>query len=144
MAWYPQQYLEVPQSPMAVLPMDTIGHLPITSKGNRWALTAICLHTSYMFAVPMKEKFAENVVQAYLYGILAHKVESVAILCDISSTEFRNKVLNEVCDQLDIKRLFSNQSHPKGNAKVENVYNFLKSTLIIFLDNCYLGLDGLL
>ena len=134
MARYPQQHLEVLKIPMAVLAMDTIGCLPTTSKGNRWPLTAICLHMSYMFAVPMKEKFAENVVQAYLPGKLAHKGGSVAILSD-SGTELKNKVLNEVCDQLGIKRLFSNSFHPQGNAKVENMHNFLKRTLIKLLDN---------
>ena len=65
---------------MAVLAMDIIGCLLITSKVNRLALTAICLHMSYMVAVPMKEKSAENVVQAYLSSILANKGGSVAIL----------------------------------------------------------------
>ena len=51
---------------MAVLAIDTIGHLTIYSKGNRWALNAICLHTSYVFTILMKAKSAENVVQAYL------------------------------------------------------------------------------
>ena len=88
---------------MAVLEIDTLGHLPVTSKGNRWALTAICLHTSYVFTFLMKEKSAENVVQAYLSGILVHKGRSVAILSD-NGTEFKNKVLNEACNQLGIKR----------------------------------------
>ena len=47
---------------MAVLAIDTIGHLPVMSKGNRWALTAICLHTSYKFTVSMKEMSVENVM----------------------------------------------------------------------------------
>ena len=66
--------------PMSVLAMDTIGHLPATSKGNRWAVTAMCLHTSYMFTILMKEKSAENVIQAYFSGISAHKGKSEAIL----------------------------------------------------------------
>ena len=97
MARYPKQHLEVPQIPIAVLAMDTIGHLPINSKGNRWTLTAICLHRSYKFTVSMKEKSAENVVQAYLFGVLAHRSGSVAIL-SYNGTEFKNRVLNEVCD----------------------------------------------
>ena len=71
MARYQQQHLEVPQIPVAVLAMDTTGCLPITSKGNRWALTAICLHTSYLFTILIKENSAENIVQAYLSGIQA-------------------------------------------------------------------------
>ena len=97
---------------MTVLAVDTIGHLPITSQGNRWALTTICLHTSYVFAVPMKEKCAENVVQAYLSGILVHKDRGVAILGD-NGTMFKNKVLTEVCDQLGIRRFFCNPFHYK-------------------------------
>ena len=126
-----------------MLAIDTVGHLPITSKGSRWALTAICLHISYVFAVLMKEKSAENVVQAYLSGILAHKGGSVAILSG-NSTEVKNNVLNEVCDQLGIERLFSNLFHLQGNAKVDDVYNFLKRTIIKFLDNSDLEWDELL
>ena len=59
MAKYPQKHLEIPQIPIALLAVDTIGHLSVTSKGNRWALTAICLHTLYAFTVPVKEKSAK-------------------------------------------------------------------------------------
>ena len=50
----------------------------------------ICLHTSYVFTVPMKEKSAENIVQAYLSGILTPKGGSVAILSD-NGTRFKIK-----------------------------------------------------
>ena len=43
------------------------------------------------------EKAAENVAQTYLSGILVHKGRSVVILSD-NGTEFKNKVLNEVCN----------------------------------------------
>ena len=91
MARYPQQHLEIPQMPMAVLVVDTIGCLPITCKGSRWALTAVSLNTSYLFTVLMKEKSAETVVEAYLSGILAYKVKSVAILSD-NGIEFKIKI----------------------------------------------------
>ena len=72
---YPQQHLEVPKVSVAVLAMDTVGDLPITTTGERWVLTVIYLHTSYVFTVSMKEKSAENIVQAYLPNILTQKVE---------------------------------------------------------------------
>ena len=40
--------LEIPQSPMAVLAIDTTGHFQVMSKKNSWTLTAICLHTHHM------------------------------------------------------------------------------------------------
>ena len=87
MARYPKQHIEIQQLPMAVLAIGTIGHLPINSIGNRWTLTAICLHMSYVFTVTMTEESAENVVQAYLSDILAHKGRCMAILND-NDTEF--------------------------------------------------------
>ena len=87
MASYLQQHLDILKVPMAVLEIDTIGHLTITSNSKRWVLIAICLHTSYIFAVLMKEKSAENVVQSYLSNSLAHKGGSVAMLSN-NGTEF--------------------------------------------------------
>ena len=78
----------------------------------------------------MKEKAAENVVQAHLSDILAHKGVSVAILSD-NGTEFTNKALNEACNQIGIKRLFSSPFHPRGNSRIKNVHTFLKQ-----LSNC--------
>ena len=62
--------------------------------------------SAHIFTNLMMHKSAENVVLAYLSDILAHKGSSVAILSD-NNTEFKNKVLKEVCDQLGIKRIFS-------------------------------------
>ena len=110
---------------MTVLAIAAIDQLPLASKGNRWASTAICLHTSYMLAFLMKDKSAQNVIQAYLSGVLAHK-DTSAVIQSENSSDFKNKVLNEACDILGVKRLFSNPFYPQGNAKVENVHNFLK------------------
>ena len=137
MTRYPQQYLDVPQITMAVIATDKISQLPITSKGNKWPLAAICLQTFYIFSILMKEKSAKNVVQAYLSVILAHEGRGVAILGE-NGTEFKNKVLNEACDQLGIQRLLPNLFHPQGNAKAENVHNFLKQSLIKFLGSSHL------
>ena len=62
MAKYPQQHLEIPQVPMALPIGDNLGYLPDASRGHQWASTVICIHTSYVFTVPMEEKSAENVV----------------------------------------------------------------------------------
>ena len=84
----PQQHLEIPQIPISVLAIETVGYLPIISKGNRWSLTAICLHKSYVFVILMKEKSAESVVQAYLCAICSQNGRSVVILSD-NDTKFK-------------------------------------------------------
>ena len=62
------------------------------------------MHTSCVFAIPMKEKSAENVVQAYLSGIFTHRGGTIAILSD-SGTELKKNqtVLNEACNSLTSK-----------------------------------------
>ena len=67
---------------------------------------------SYLFAVTMKEKSAENVLQAYLSGILAHKDGSITILSD-NEKGFKNKAVNEACDQLGIKGYSTTHPTPK-------------------------------
>ena len=76
-------------------------------------------------------------------GIQANEGYNIAILGD-NGTEFKYKVLNKACDQLGIKRLFSNLFNQQGNAKVENVHNVLKQTLSKFLDSSDLEWDELL
>ena len=56
----------------------------------------LCVHSTN------EGKISQNVVQVYLSGILAYKGRSLTILSD-NGTEVKNKVLNEVCDQLGIK-----------------------------------------
>ena len=91
----------------------------------------------------MKEKSAENVIQANLSGMLANKGGSVAILSD-NGTEFKNKAVNEACDQFRIKRLFSNPLPPQGNSGTEDVHNFLKWTLTNFWESSDLEWNNLL
>ena len=57
-----------------------------------------------MFAVPVKDKTAESVIQAYSSGILAYKGGSVTILTD-NGTEFKNKVR---------RNILGNQGGPLG------------------------------
>ena len=82
----------------------------------------------------LKEKSVENFTQVYLSNIFAHKGDSIAILSD-NGTEFQNTSLNEACNQLSIKRIFSNQFLPQGNSRIKNVHNFLKRTLTKFLES---------
>ena len=43
---HPQLHLEIPKVPFACIAIDTIGKLPTTCTGNRYALTCIDLLTS--------------------------------------------------------------------------------------------------
>ena len=49
-------HLKIPQVPFTGCAVDTVGLLPATSKGNKYALHFMCLSTSYLVAVPLKSK----------------------------------------------------------------------------------------
>ena len=85
MSCHPQFHLEIPKVPFVCITIDTIGKLPNTSSGNRYALTCIDLLTSYKLAMPMPDKTAASVVEAYLSGILSRARASMVCLLDNGS-----------------------------------------------------------
>ena len=65
-----KEHFSAPPQPMEFIAMDLIGEFhPASSKGNRYALTAICMLTGFTFCIPLKSKKAEDVVTAYLNHI---------------------------------------------------------------------------
>ena len=60
---YNKLHFEASPAPMKFISMDPIGEFhPPSSKGNRYALTVICMHTRFVFCIPLKTKSAEDVV----------------------------------------------------------------------------------
>ena len=82
---HPQLHLEIPKVPFACIAIDMIGKVPTTYSGNKYALTCIDLLTSYVIAVPMLDKTAESIVEAYLSGIPSRAGASMVCLSDNGS-----------------------------------------------------------
>ena len=63
---FEKQIFEPGVQPMEFISMDLIGEFhPPSSKGNRYALTAVCMLTGYTFCIPIKNKSAEEIVTAW-------------------------------------------------------------------------------
>ena len=131
---HPQLHLEILRIPFTCIPIDTIGKLPTTSSGNKYALTCINLLTSYVIAVPMPDKTADSVIEAYLSGILSRAGSSMVCLSD-NGSELKNNQMNTILKQLGIKHIYPNAYRPQGNSRIENVHNFLKRMLTKFLSS---------
>ena len=106
----PQLHLEIPKVPFACIALDTIGKLPTTFKGNRYALSCIDLLMSYI-AVPILNKAAESVVEAYFSGIPSRTSVSIVCLSD-NGSELKNSQMNTILAQLGIKQIFSKPYSP--------------------------------
>ena len=136
-------HLEIPQVPFAGCAVNTIGLLLTTSKGNKYALTFMCLLTSYLIAVPLKSKTAEEVTMAYIKHILPATSCSTFILQD-NDKEFKSSQLIATFKSLGIKPIYSNPYRIQGNSRLENAHNFLKHAISKFLHNSTLERDGIL
>ena len=113
--------------PMDFICMDLIGEFhPPTSRGHRYALTAICMITGFTWCVPLKTKTAEEVAKAYMDHIYCNFGGSIKILTD-NGTEFKNKLFKEVINKLGMEfSIHSPPYRPQSNGKIEGFHRFLK------------------
>ena len=124
-----KQHFKVPAQPMEFISMDLIGEFhPPSSKGNRYALTAICMLTGFTFCIPLKSKTAKDVVTAYMDNIYCVFGPSRRILTD-NGTEFRNKFWEQVFKDTRMSHLTSPIYSPQCNGRIEGFHKFLKATI---------------
>ena len=121
------KHFKVPEVPMQLICMDLVGLiLPVTSRRNRFILTCIDMLTGFTIAVPIKDKMASTVCDAYRAHVYCIFGGSARILTD-NGTEFRNEQMDELCRQLNIKRVYSPVYMPEANGRLEAWHHFFKA-----------------
>ena len=114
---------------MEFICMDLVGPIsPQTSKGNCYMLTVIDMMTGYTIAVAIPDKRAETVCKAYRDNVYCTFGGSSRILMD-NGTEFKSKEMKQICEDLDIKQVFSPVYTPQANGRLEGWHRFLKSCI---------------
>ena len=67
---YMKGTFEVPQAPIDFISMDLIGKFnPPSTQGNKLTLTVIFMLSGWMWCIPIVDKSAPVVVQAYLKNV---------------------------------------------------------------------------
>ena len=127
---YNKLHFDTASFPMEFISMDLIGEFhPPSKKGNKYALTVICMLTGYVFSVPLKSKTACEVIQAYIDNIYAVFGGSRKILSD-NGTEFKNQMFENIVWELGVEyKKYTAPYHPSSNGKIEGFHNFLKACL---------------
>ena len=122
-------HFNVPSLPMEFICMDLVGPIsPQTSKGNRYMLTVIDMLTGYTIAVPITDKRSETVCKAYRDSVYCIFGGSSRILTD-NGTEFKSKEMKQICEELEIKQVFSPVYTPQSNGRLEGWHRFLKACI---------------
>ena len=121
---------EAEPAPMRFISMDLIGVFhPPSSKGNRYALTVICMFTGYTFCVPIPNKMAKTVLKAYMDNVYCQFGGSIKILSD-NGTEFKNKLMEEVSEELGVEyKIYSPPYRSQSNGRIESFHYFLKACI---------------
>ena len=127
---FERQIFKPSLQPMDFICMDLIGEFhPLTSRGHRYALTAVCMLTGFTWCVPLKTKTAEEVAKAYMDHIYCNFGGSIKILTD-NRTEFKNKLFKEVISKLGMEfSIHSPPYRPQSNGKIEGFHRFLKTCI---------------
>ena len=100
-------HFDLPDLPMEFICMDLVGPIhPPSSRGNKYVLTVIDMLKGFTIAVPIKNKNAETICNAYRDNIYCVFGVSSRVLTD-NGSEFKNKEMQEVCDTLGLKHIFS-------------------------------------
>ena len=94
------EHFSSPPQPMEFIAIYLIGEFnPASNKGNRYALTAICMLTGFTFCIPLKSKCTEDVINAYINHICCSFGPSKKILTD-NGNEFKNTLWTDVFTKL--------------------------------------------
>ena len=127
---YATLHFHVATFPMQFISMDLIGEFhPPTTKGNRYALTVICMLTGYVFYISLKTKTAEEVLQAYVDNVYSKFGGSMKILSD-NGTELKNKIFEHVAKELGVVyKLYTPPYYPASNGRIEGFHGFLKACI---------------
>ena len=137
-------HFEVPSLPMEFVCMDLVGPIsPQTSKGNHYMLTVIDMMTGYTIAVAIPDKRAETVCKAYRDNVYCTFGGSSRILTD-NGTEFKSKEMKQICEDLDIKQVFSPVYTPQANGRLEGWHRFLKSCIAKHIRGAEVEWDNLI
>ena len=122
-------HFDSPDLPMEFICMDLVGPIhPPSSRGNKYVLTVIDMLTGITMAVPIKNKNAETICEAYRDNVYCIFGGSSRILTD-NGLEFKNKEMQEVCDTLGLKHIFSPVYTPQSKGCLEGWHRFFKACI---------------
>lgn len=117
--------LEIPvmTMPFEKVAIDLVGPFPRTKTGYRFLLTVIDLASRYPEAIPLKTATAEEVAEGLLDTFSRHGLPRM-ILSD-QGTQLTGKIMQQMCDRLQIEKIRTTPYHPEANGCVERLHGTL-------------------
>ena len=139
---YVDSNLHIPKLPMSFIAIDLLGEYLEMENGNYYALTVICMLTSFASIIPIKDKKTETVINGYIKYIFANKSGSKCILSD-NGKEFFSASMAYIADQLGFTKVYTLPYSPHSNSVIKRCHKFLKNSIRKMSCNYETDLDHL-
>lgn len=108
--------------------MDLTGPYPISKKENVYALSIQDSLSKFVRFIPIKDKYAETVAEAFVNDWITYLGIPKIILTD-NGTEFCNELMKNLAKIFKIKHITTSVAHPQSNGSVERIHGRLKEYL---------------
>ncbi len=105
-----------PDRPWDVVSID-LQQIPASHQGSSYLLVCVDHFSRYVVLAPVKDKSAKSIAHALIMHPICPFYTPTVLLSD-NETEFRNKLLEEICKQFGIKQCFTVSYHPAKNGLV--------------------------
>lgn len=134
---------ETPAKPFDKIIVDTIGPLPVSEAGNKYAVTIICDLTKYVIGIPLPNKEAITVARALVDNFILIFGLPGEFLSDLG-TEYKNEVFDHLTKMLNMKQSFSTPYRHQTVGSVERNHRSFNEFLRTYLPDKQYEWDQLL
>ena len=125
--------MPIPERPFDGICLDCVGPLARSSREFKRILTCIDLHSSFLLAIPMKSKSADDITHIYIESIQPGIGPSRYILMD-NGMKFKNDTMREVLNRLNTEHKFTAVYFPKENSRLETLHTLLRRCMSKYMD----------
>ena len=106
-----------PSGPFDTIAIDLL-QLPRSHQGSTYVLVCVDHFSRFVILAPLPNKSAPVVAHALVSRVLCQFTTPSVLLSD-NGTEFKNEVLQNICQQYNIAQCFITAHHPASNGLVE-------------------------
>ncbi len=118
--------------PFDTLAIDVVGPLPMTERGNKYLITAICMFSNWPEIVPMAETTAKTVARFLFDYIICRQGCPRVLLSDLGSN-FMSDLIQEVCKLTDTRKVQTVAYRAQSNGRLERYHKTLMTTLSMYV-----------
>ncbi|KAK3931271.1 Retrovirus-related Pol polyprotein from transposon 412 [Frankliniella fusca] len=130
----PLQLPVVPRQPFEAMATDLYGPLPVSSySGARYVLLAICLHTRWVEAIPLRDQMAPTVARAIVQEIVCRYGCPEYLVSDNGAC-YSAKLYTEMCRILQVRAIKTTPLHAMSNGVVERANQVMGQALCHYVN----------